>query len=217
MREKRGTFITIEGIEGAGKSTVIKLIERYFLLHNVDVVMTREPGGTLLAEQIRDLVLSYHDESVAEDTELLLFFASRAQHIARVIQPALDKGITVICDRFTDASYAYQCGGRGIAEERVALLESWVQGELQPDLTLLLDLPIKMGLSRIKSRETLDRFEVEEVQFYERVRAEYLKRAKRYPERFRVIDSSMPLDSLRDYLLNLLDNEFLAKMMNEEQ
>ncbi|MGD9153536.1 MAG: dTMP kinase [Gammaproteobacteria bacterium] len=204
-----GKFITFEGIEGAGKSTAIELVQQYLQQQSVEIVVTREPGGTKVSEVIRDVVLNRHDLDIVADTELLLFFAARAQHIAQVIKPALSQGKIILCDRFTDASFAYQCGGRGIAEERVAVLEQWVQQDLQPDLTILMDLPVKVGLQRAKKRSKLDRIEVEQYNFFEKVRAYYLKRAKNYPERFRVIDAGAPLNKVKQELREIIDSGIL--------
>jgi dTMP kinase len=198
-------FITVEGIEGAGKSTAIQFITNYLQSNNIPLRVTREPGGTPIAEDIRRLLLMPHEENVATDTELLLMFASRAQHIANVIRPALAKGEWVLCDRFTDASYAYQGGGRGIPNERIAVLETWVQGELQPDLTLLLDLPAEMGLMRIKDRKTQDRIEREHHDFFARVRQAYLDRAKRFPQRFKIINAAADLPQVQAQLVAALN------------
>jgi len=209
MTTKKGLFITVEGLEGAGKSTVIQFIQNYLLLHNVELVVTREPGGTEIAEAIRHLLLSYYEEKMAEDTELLLFYAGRAQHIASVIKPALDAGKVVLCDRFSDTSFAYQGGGRGIPEERLAILDHWVLGDLKPDLTLFLDVPIEVGMQRIKKRGACDRIESEELAFFERVRAAYLERAERYADRYRIIDTTPPWHELEPILLNFLNRELL--------
>lgn len=200
----QGRFITVEGIEGAGKSTAMQFIAQYLRAKNIPLVVTREPGGTLIAEDIRQLLLTPHEEAMAIDTELLLMFASRAQHIANVIRPALTKGQWVLCDRFTDASYAYQGGGRGIAAERIAALEAWVQGELQPNLTLLLDLPAEIGLMRIKDRKTQDRIEREQHVFFARVRQAYLARAQHFPQRFKIINAAEDLPQVQAQLLAAL-------------
>jgi len=157
-------------------------------------VLTREPGGTPLAERIRELLLTPADEPMAVDTELLLVFAARAQHLAQVIRPALERGAVVLCDRFTDATYAYQGGGRGLSIERIAQLEAFVQGELRPDLTLIFDLPVEVGLARAAARGRLDRFEQEGLRFFESVRRAYLERAKAAPSRYRIIDAGQPLN-----------------------
>ncbi|GJM07671.1 MAG: thymidylate kinase [marine bacterium B5-7] len=191
-----GKFITIEGIEGAGKSTAMKTMKAFLESHGKEVLVTREPGGTPLAEKIRTLIISKHDEPMQAITELLLFFAGRAQHITNVIQPALAKGIWVLGDRFTDASYAYQSAGRSLDVSVVKTLEKWV-GDLQPDCTLLLDVPVALGMSRIKHRAELDRIEEERTEFFERVRAAYLVRAKEFSDRFRVIDASKNVNQVK--------------------
>lgn len=190
----RGKFITIEGGEGAGKSTNIAFVRAWLEQHNVSVIETREPGGTVLAEQIRDILLDNKTQNMADDTELLLMFAARAQHIKEVIEPNLQQGNWILCDRFTDATYAYQGGGRGIALERIATLEAWVQGPLRPDLTIILDLPIEMGLERAGKRSQPDRFEQEDLAFFTRVRDTYLQRAQAQPQRYAVIDASPQLE-----------------------
>ena len=202
-------FITIEGGEGAGKSTVIKILEQYLKEKNVPITLTREPGGTEIAESIRQVLLDFqYKEKMAEDTELLLMFASRAQHIAQVIKPALAKGNVVLCDRFTDASFAYQGGGRGISEERIEALANWVQGDFWPDLTILLDIPIEVGFERIKARGVKDRIEEEQMQFFESVRQCYLDRAAKYPNRFVVVDASQPLESVEKRLIEILEEKY---------
>lgn len=190
-------FITLEGGEGAGKSTCIAFLRDYFLERGVPLCLTREPGGTPLAEEVRDLLLRKRDEKVAEDAELLLMFAARAQHIAEVIRPALARGEWVLCDRFTDATYAYQGGGRGLSVARIAELERMIQGDLRPGLTLLLDLPVQQGMARAAARHEKDRFESEQHEFFERVRAAYRQRATAEPQRFRVIDASLPLGDVQ--------------------
>lgn len=187
-------FITVEGIEGVGKTTALAVIKDTLQQAHIDVVFTREPGGTQIAEAIRRLVLlEAYDEAMTPDTELLLVFAARAQHIAQVIKPALAQGRWVVSDRFTDASYAYQGGGRGIPAERIAAIESWVQGPFRPNFTLLLDAPANVAMARAKQRTALDRIEAEEIAFFERGRASYLARAEQESQRFRVIDASQPL------------------------
>lgn len=207
---KQGLFITVEGVEGSGKSTLVPFVQGYLLEKKVDLVITREPGGTEIAEVIRGVLLDHYEEKMSEDTELLLFFASRAQHIEHKIKPALQAGKTVLCDRFTDASYAYQSGGRGIDESRIAVLEEWVQKGLQPDITILLDVPPEIGLNRIQNRGPLDRFEIEKVTFFERVRAVYLERAKRYSDRYRVIDASQDLEDVKEDLIKMIDRFALS-------
>ena len=189
----RGQFITVEGIEGAGKTTLVTHLERAILATGRAVVSTREPGGTALGEEIRKILLGHTGSGMSEEAELLLLFAARAEHLAQVVRPALAAGKSVICDRFTDATYAYQGGGRGLSEKRIAALETTVQGTLRPDCTFLLDLPVALGLARAKRRAVLDRFERESIAFHERVRAAYLARAAAFPERFRIIDATLPL------------------------
>ncbi|MDH2201675.1 dTMP kinase [Ectopseudomonas oleovorans] len=188
-----GLFITLEGPEGAGKSTNREYLAERLRERGIDVLLTREPGGTPLAERIRELLLDPSDEPMAADTELLLVFAARAQHLQQVIRPALAKGSVVLCDRFTDATYAYQGGGRGLSIERIAQLEQFVQGELRPDLTLIFDLPVEVGLARAAARGRLDRFEQEGRGFFEAVRQAYLQRAEQAPQRYRVLDAGQTL------------------------
>ena len=183
----RGLFITLEGPEGAGKTTNRAYLAEKLEAQGFQVTLTREPGGTALAEQIRDILLAQHDEIMSVDTELLLMFAARAQHLAQVIIPALTAGKIVICDRFTDATYAYQGGGRGLDCSRIAVLEQFVQGDLRPDITLLFDLPVADGMARAVAHGKLDRFEQEQQDFFEAVRQSYLQRAQDDPERFRML------------------------------
>ncbi|QXH48435.1 dTMP kinase [Pseudomonas xanthosomatis] len=192
-----GLFITLEGPEGAGKSTNREYLAERLREQGVDVVMTREPGGTPLAERIRELLLAPSDETMAADTELLLMFAARAQHLAEVIRPSLARGAVVLCDRFTDATYAYQGGGRGLSGERIATLESFVQGALRPDLTLVFDLPVEVGLARAAARGRLDRFEQEGQGFFEAVRQAYLQRAAQHPQRYRLLDAAQSLEAVQ--------------------
>ncbi len=198
---KKGLFITLEGGEGAGKSTqmafVRQRLEQALAPLGKKLVVTREPGGTELGEQIRDLLLDHRQTAMADDTELLLMFAARAQHLAELIRPSLASGDWVLCDRFTDATYAYQGGGRGIDMARIAVLEDWVQGELRPDLTLLLDLPVEVGLARAGERGELDRFEREQQAFFQRVRQTYRQRAEAAPQRYRIIDAAQDIDGVR--------------------
>lgn len=198
-------FITIEGGEGVGKSTNIQLITARLSKAGIDYVLTREPGGTPLAEKVRDLLLNEHEEVVAEMTELLLIFAARAQHLKLVIEPALKAGKWVVCDRFTDATYAYQGGGRGLSKSTIAELETLVQGSLRPDLTYLLDLAPDIGLARASKRAALDRFELEKIEFFERVRASYLERAAQEPERCVVIDAAAELEQVQTAILAHLE------------
>ena len=196
----RGLFITLEGGEGAGKSTQLAYVRSRIEAAGIPLQMTREPGGTPLAEQIRELLLDHRQTAMASDTELLLMFAARAQHLAERIKPALASGEWVLCDRFTDATYAYQGGGRGIDTARIAVLEDWVQEGLRPDLTLLLDLPVEVGMARAGQRGELDRFEREQQDFFQRVRSAYLARAEREPERFRIIDASQDIAGVQAQL-----------------
>jgi dTMP kinase len=202
----RGRFITVEGGEGAGKSTCLAFIRDRLEAAGHRVVVTREPGGTPLAESIRELLLGHHTDGMSDDCELLLVFAARADHLARVIRPALERGDWVLSDRFTDATYAYQGGGRGLDAGRIAELERLVQGDLRPDLTLLLDLPVATGLARAAGRaEAPDRFESEAAAFFERVRATYRERAACEPERIRVVDAGRPLEAVTASLAEVLD------------
>jgi dTMP kinase len=200
----RGLFITLEGPEGAGKSTNREYLAQRLRDHGLDVVLTREPGGTPLAERIRELLLTPADEPMHSDTELLLMFAARAQHLSQVIHPALARGAVVLCDRFTDATYAYQGGGRGLPSQRIEQLECFVQGEMRPDLTLIFDLPVEIGLSRAAARGRLDRFEQEGLGFFEAVRRTYLDRARLHPQRYRVVDAGQSLSGVQQDLDNLL-------------
>ncbi len=199
-----GLFIALEGPEGAGKSTNRDYLAQRLRAEGVDCILTREPGGTPLAERIRELLLAASDEPMAADTELLLVFAARAQHLARVIRPALARGAVVLCDRFTDATYAYQGGGRGLEASRIAHLEDFVQGDLRPDLTLVFDLPVEIGLRRAAARGRLDRFEQEAATFFEAVRQTYLRRAAATPGRYRLLDAARPLEQVQASLDALL-------------
>ena len=184
---RRGKFITVEGIDGAGKSTHIGFVTQFLEARGKTVVSSREPGGTPLGEKLRDLLLH---ETMHLDTEALLMFASRREHMAQLIEPALEAGSWVLSDRFTDASFAYQSGGRGMDRAKMEVLEAWVHPHLQPDLTLLFDLPLEVARERLDATRTLDKFEREQGEFFARCRAEYLRRASLYPERFVMIDST---------------------------
>ncbi|MEW8014696.1 MAG: dTMP kinase [Candidatus Sedimenticola endophacoides] len=200
MSQRYGRFITVEGGEGAGKSTNLDYIRSLIEAAGHPVLFTREPGGTPLGEEVRELLLGHRHgmaDDMADDTELLLMFAARAEHIARCIRPALERGQWVLCDRFTDATYAYQGGGRGLSEARIATLEQWVQGGLRPDLTLLLDLPVEIGLSRAGARSEPDRFEREQAAFFQRVREAYLRIAEAHPARVTVIDAAPGLERVQ--------------------
>ncbi|KQQ97444.1 dTMP kinase [Massilia sp. Leaf139] len=185
--EIRGKFISFEGIDGAGKSTHIGFVKDFLESRGKTVVSSREPGGTPLGEKLRDLLLH---EKMHLETEALLMFASRREHMAQVIEPALDTGSWVLSDRFTDASFAYQSGGRGLDRVKMEALEAWVHPHLQPDLTLLFDVPLEVARERLDATRTLDKFEREQGEFFARCRAEYLRRANQYPSRFAVIDST---------------------------
>ena len=206
-QQGRGKFITIEGVEGVGKSTQLAAIERLLKSQGIDYYLTREPGGTQISENIRDLILSLSDENVDANCELLLIFAARAQHIAQVIEPRLAAGQWILCDRFTDATYAYQGGGRQLGSERIAELETMVQGELRPDVTVLLDLEPQIGLARAAQRGALDRIESEQADFFNRVRDSYLALAQQHSERFLVIDASAELADVEQNLLGRLSDK----------
>jgi dTMP kinase len=195
-----GRFITIEGGEGAGKSTAQAFLAEMLSAKGITVVQTREPGGTPLAEAIRRNLLSIDEEAPVEMAELLLVFAARAQHLAKVIEPALARGEWVLCDRFTDATYAYQGAGRGMSVEQINKLEELVQGDRRPDTVLLMDMPPEIGLQRAKARGALDRFEQEAQAFFERVREGYLNRAKLDPKRYVIVDAAQPLPKVQDTL-----------------
>lgn len=197
----RGKFITLEGIDGAGKSTHLNWLADWARAQGHQVVVTREPGGTPLGEMLRDMLLGQH---MHMETETLLMFAARREHIDKVIVPAMEQGHWVISDRFSDASFAYQGGGRGIARHKLEILEAWVQNSLQPDLTLLFDVPLEVSRARLSLNLSLDRFEQEKQDFFERVRAAYLERAKTYPQRIRVVDSTRAIADIRSELEMLL-------------
>ena len=203
-----GVFITLEGGEGAGKSTNLACIQRWLRQAGKQALVTREPGGTDLGERVRELLLHAPELDVSPEAELLLVFAARAEHLRHVIEPALAAGEVVVCDRFTDATYAYQGGGRGIERERIALLEDWVQGGLRPDLTLLFDVPVEVGRTRAQRRSAPDRFEQEQADFFERVRKAYLAAAAREPERIRVIDATQPPTTIETQIARILEGLF---------
>jgi len=192
-----GKFITVEGIEGAGKTTCMQVVTEVIEHQGINAIHTREPGGTDLGEDLRSLLLGHKHTGMSDDAELLMMFAARAEHIAQKIQPALDDGKWVLCDRFTDATYAYQGYGRGIPLEKIAGLENWVQGELRPDLTLLMDLPVEVGMERAGKRSAPDRFESEAWDFFERIRQGYLSIAAEQPSRVKVIDASQDLTNVQ--------------------
>ena len=197
----KGRFITFEGIDGAGKSTHLAWAAALLRERSRTVTVTREPGGTLLGERLRDLLL-HADGEVDANTEALLMFAARNEHLEQLIRPALTRGDIVLCDRFTDASFAYQGGGRGVSIERLRALESWVQRGLQPDLTLYFDLPVTIAKRRIADLKTPDRFERESVSFFERVRSAYLERAREAPERIFVVDAGKSISEIHKILEN---------------
>lgn len=198
----KGLFVTLEGVDGAGKSSHVEWLAEHFRNLGRTVVFTREPGGTPVGEKLRDIVL--HD-GMHPETEALIMFAARREHIEQVIRPALLRGDVVISDRFTDASFAYQCGGRGVPEAKLEALETWVHAGLQPDLTLLFDVPGEIAQARLGAAREPDRFERERMDFHDRVRQAYLRRAHTYPARIKVIDGSQPLAAVRSQLLTLLN------------
>ena len=200
----RGKFITLEGGEGVGKTTNLTFITHYLQQHNISVVVTREPGGTALAEKIRHLLLDKDSEAISEHAELLLIFAARAQHIKHVIEPALARGDWVLSDRFTDATYAYQGGGRNMRVSTIEWLENLVQGNLRPDLTVLLDTPVEIGIDRARARGVLDRFESEKISFFENARRAYLLQAELHPERIKLIKANQPLVDVQRALVDVV-------------
>jgi dTMP kinase len=203
---ERGKFITIDGVEGAGKSTQITFICDYLKAKGVNVILTREPGGTDVGEKIRTLLLSNSTGKMHADTELMLMFAARNEHIQNKIMPALKQGDWVLSDRFTDASYAYQGGGRGLDVERIVQLEQWVLQDFIPDMTLLLDVPVEIGMSRVESRGKKDRIEPEATDFFNRVRQAYIDRSEQFPERIKLIDSSQTVEHTKQQIKVVLDS-----------
>ena len=208
---ERGRFITLEGIEGAGKSSQMEPLRQTLLELGIPVLTSREPGGSPVAERIRALLLDRANAGMAATAELLLVFAARAEHLDKVLVPALDRGTWVLCDRFTDATYAYQGGGRGMDHRPIALLEDLVQGDLRPDLTLVFDLPPALGLERARGRGESDRFEPERLAFFEGARATYLARARAHPSRYRVLDATRSLESVTAEATGLL-RSFVAAL-----
>ncbi len=204
-----GRFITVEGGEGAGKSTNLAVLKERLQEAGIEFVMTREPGGTVLGEEIRSLLLENREEGMSPAAELLLIFAARAEHLERIIRPALHNGRWVVCDRFTDATYAYQGGGRQLGFELITELEQSVQGDLRPDCTLLFDVPVEIGLERAGRRSSADRFENEEKAFFERVRSTYLKRAAEHPDRYHVIDAAQALIGVQNQVNTVVDRLLL--------
>ena len=208
MSPQPGIFISVEGSDGAGKGSNIEFIQHWFKSRSRNVVITREPGGTPLGEKVRELLLTKNSAAISPMAELLLMFAARSQHIEDVIKPALSENRVVLCDRFTDASFAYQGGGRGLANEQIEQLKRLVQGDLQPDLTLLLDIPIDVGLARVSNRGELDRFDSEADEFKTRVRAAYLQLAKNEPARLEIINADQPLKAVQHEIELVLESRF---------
>ena len=201
-----GKFISVEGVEGAGKSTQLRFIQQFLTEKGIDLIVTREPGGTELGEQIRSLLLTHSESPMSVDTELLLIFAARAEHVEKVIKPALERGEWVLSDRFIDATFAYQGGGRGIKQQRINEIASWTLNDLKPDLTLLFDLPVELGKQRVLSRnQEIDRFEQEKLEFFEKIRSCYLQRATNEPQRIKVIDSSRSIAEISQQLTEILN------------
>ncbi|PKO54356.1 MAG: dTMP kinase [Betaproteobacteria bacterium HGW-Betaproteobacteria-2] len=197
----RGKFITLEGMDGAGKSTHIPTIIAALQAKGLQVVNTREPGGTALGESLRDLLLH---QSMHAETEALLMFAARREHIAQVIEPALANGSYVVSDRFSDASFAYQSGGRGVPAEKIEQLEAWVHADLQPDLTILFDVPVEVSVARLAGARSPDKFEQQDAAFFTRIRNAYLQRAEASPERFRVINGNQPIEKVEQALMQII-------------
>ncbi|GAA0835223.1 dTMP kinase [Marinomonas arenicola] len=200
-----GKFISLEGGEGSGKSTAIVCIQRWLDAENIDYIMTREPGGTVLAEEIRGLILASRNEAVDDMTELLLMFAARAQHMSQKIRPALEQGLWVISDRFIDSSFVYQGRARGGDTEKLNTLTEWVVGDNKPDATLLLDVPVDIGMQRVADRKNADRLDKESIEFHEKVRQGFLEQADLEPERIKVIDASQPLEQVSAQIVTQLD------------
>jgi dTMP kinase len=200
-----GKFITLEGVEGVGKSTHLKFVSGYLRDRGIPVLVTREPGGTQGADEIRKMLLTVRREILQPMSELLLMFAARAMHVDKIIRPALVNGTWVVCDRFTDASYAYQGGGRGISATHIATLERMVLNGLRPHMTILLDAPVELGMARVRKRGALDRFEQEQDEFFKRVRRVYLARARRDPRRIKVVDAGGSISDVRSQIAALLD------------
>ncbi|SDW25796.1 thymidylate kinase [Nitrosomonas eutropha] len=207
---QRGKFITFEGIDGAGKSTHLAWLASFLRDKGLEVIVTREPGSTALGEQLRQLLLD-HRQAMHAETETLLMFAARREHLDKVILPALERGAWVISDRFTDASFAYQGGGRGVPSARLEILEQWVQKGFSPDLTVYFDVPVTISRQRVQSARTADRFELEPDLFFERVRQAYLQRAKQFSERIRVVDGSLSLEEVRTAMVEVVEKFWSAQ------
>lgn len=204
----RGKFLSIEGTEGVGKSTNLSFIQQRLQSHGVEVLLTREPGGTPLAEELREILLANRDEAFDPTAELLVIFAARAQHLNQVIRPALDRGLWVLSDRFTDATYAYQGYGRGLSVDKIAQLEAMVQNDIHPDATFILDIDVELGLQRASQRAELDRFENEKIEFFEQVRRGYLARVDANPERYHVVNAGQALVDVQVELGEIVDSLF---------
>ena len=214
---KKPLFITIEGIEGAGKSTNAQLVVEYLKNLGLSVVHTREPGGTAVAEKIRKIFLDKTiSESITNQAELLLLFAARSQHLENLIIPALNSGQSVVCERFTDASFAYQGGGRGVDMQNIAFLENFVQKDLRPDLVLLFDVEVIVGLERIKKRKSIDRIEQEKIEFFDRVREVYLKLARANPKKYFIVDANKDLISIKQQIIEILNKYLYANKLFEQ-
>tara|TARA_B100000795_G_scaffold232745_1_gene191153 strand:- start:943 stop:1560 length:618 start_codon:yes stop_codon:yes gene_type:complete len=199
-------FITLEGVDGAGKSTCINFIKKYISDKGFKSIFTREPGGTLLGEKLREILL--HDD-ITPETETLLMFAARSEHVQKLIRPNIESGVNVISDRFTDATYAYQSGGKYVDIKKITILKRWVHEDLKPDLTILFDLPIDVSLSRLKSNANLDKFEKESADFHSRIKDSYLALAKKEPSRFKIINSNQNINNIEKEIYLLLDKLFL--------
>jgi len=210
MSNEQGKFITVEGVEGVGKTTNIAFIESLLKKNNIPFIQTREPGGTPLAESMRELLLQKREESFDSTAELLLMFAARSQHLKEKILPALNTGQWVLCDRFTDATYAYQGGGRQLSMDLIAQLEDMVQGSVRPDMTLILDLPVEIGLQRAAERSEKDRFESEKEDFFQRVRNAYLEQAEKAPERYAIIDASGSIEEVQSRIEDVFTRRIFA-------
>ena len=202
----RPKFITLEGVDGAGKSTHINFIKKYLADKSLKYLFTREPGGTVLGEKLREILL--HDEMTPE-TESLLMFAGRNEHVYKIIKPNLNKGINVVSDRFTDATYAYQSGGKNVEFSKITILKDWVHKDLKPDLTILFDLPIEVSLSRLKTNGNLDKFEKEAADFHKRIRNSYLELAKKETQRFKIVNSDQNINLIEKEIISILDKLFL--------
>lgn len=203
-----GKLITLEGIEGVGKSSNLRFIAQFLEKNGKDILVTREPGGTPLAEDLRNILLAEYQEKTQPETELLILYAGRFQHVECVIKPAMQEGKWVVCDRFNDATFAYQGAGRKISLEKIHALDKWALGSFAPSLTIILDAPVEVAMKRIQTHRQLDRFEKEQSDFFERIRQAYLARAINHPERYRVVDASQTLSNVQDSI-SLILNDFI--------